>query len=156
MGKETVTYPTYTAPITDAESALYKPFLKELIDAAFGVIGRYFLRDIAIVDKANGTPVGSVYYRDVDHDFNSAEYGIFIGEESARGKGFGTETARLFTDFGFAALGLHRISLRVLAENTPARRSYAAAGFVEEGTFRDMVRLDGVYRDVVFMAKIAQ
>ena len=109
-----------------------------------------------IEDKANGTPVGSVYYRDVDHDFNSAEYGIFIGEESARGKGFGTETARLFTDFGFAALGLHRISLRVLAENTPARRSYAAAGFMEEGTFRDMVRLDGVYRDVVFMAKIAQ
>ena len=79
-----------------------------------------------------------------------------IGEESARGKGFGTETARLFTDFGFTALHLHRISLRVLAENTPARRSYAAAGFVEEGTFRDMVRLDGVYRDVVFMAKIAQ
>ena len=86
----------------------------------------------------------------------AAEYGIFVGEESARGKGFGTETARLFTDFGFTALHLHRISLRVLAENTPARRSYAAAGFVEEGTFRDMVRLDGVYRDVVFMAKIAQ
>ena len=99
-----------------------------------------------IVDKAADTAVGSVYYRDVDHTFNSAEYGIFVGEESARGKGFGTETARL----------LHRISLRVLAENTPARRSYAAAGFVEEGTFRDMVRLDGVYRDVVFMAKIAQ
>ena len=109
-----------------------------------------------IVDKAADTAVGSVYYRDVDHTFNSAEYGIFVGEESARGKGFGTETARLFTDFGFTALHLHRISLRVLAENTPARRSYAAAGFVEEGTFRDMVRLDGVYRDVVFMAKIAQ
>ena len=105
-----------------------------------------------IVDKAADTAVGSVYYRDVDHTFNSAEYGIFIGEESARGKGFGTETARLFTDFGFTALHLHRISLRVLAENTPARRSYAAAGFVEEGTFRE----DGVYRDVVFMAKIAQ
>lgn len=109
-----------------------------------------------ILDKALEKPVGSVYYRDVDPENESAEYGIFIGEESARGKGFGTETARLFTDFGFAALGLHRISLRVLAENTPARRSYAAAGFVEEGTFRDMVRLDGVYRDVVFMAKIAQ
>lgn len=109
-----------------------------------------------IVDKADGKPVGSVYYRDIDPHNRSAEYGIFIGEESARGKGFGTETACLFTDFGFTALHLHRISLRVLAENTPARRSYAAAGFVEEGTFRDMVRLDGVYRDVVFMAKIAQ
>ena len=88
-----------------------------------------------IVDKAADTAVGSVYYRDVDHTFNSAEYGIFIGEESARGKGFGTETARLFTDFGFTALHLHRISLRVLAENTPARRSYAAAGF--EGVIRE-------------------
>ena len=38
-----------------------------------------------IVDKAADTAVGSVYYRDVDHTFNSAEYGIFIGEESARG-----------------------------------------------------------------------
>lgn len=66
------------------------------------------------------------------------EYGIFIGEESARGKGLGTETARLFTDFGFAGLHLHRISLRVLAENAAARRSYEKAGFVQEGIFRDM------------------
>ena len=75
-----------------------------------------------IVDKADGKPVGSVYYRDIDPHNRSAEYGIFIGEESARGKGLGTETARLFTDFGFAGLHLHRISLRVLAENTAARR----------------------------------
>lgn len=128
---------------------MHRNWLKTKVEP--GLVVQYIIED-----KAAGTPVGSVYYRDIDHDFNSAEYGIFIGEESARGKGFGTETARLFTEFGFATLGLHRISLRVLAENTPARRSYAAAGFVEEGTFRDMVRLDGTYRDVVFMAKIAE
>ena len=50
-----------------------------------------------IVDKADGKPVGSVYYRDIDNHNRSAEYGIFIGEESARGKGLGTETARLIT-----------------------------------------------------------
>ena len=66
------------------------------------------------------------------------------------------ETARLFTDFGFAGLHLHRISLRVLAENTAARRSYEKAGFVQEGVFRDMELLDGAYRDVVFMAKLAE
>lgn len=108
-----------------------------------------------IEDRTDGRPVGSVYYRDVDRANRSAEYGIFIGEESARGKGFGTETARLFTDFGFATLGLHRISLRLLAENLPARRSYEKAGFVLEGICRDMVVLDGQYRDVVFMAKLA-
>lgn len=109
-----------------------------------------------IIDKADDKPVGSVYYRDIDNHNRSAEYGIFIGEESARGKGLGTETAKLFTDFGFAELQLHRISLRVLAENTAARRSYEKAGFVQEGVFRDMVRLDGRYRDVVFMAKLAE
>lgn len=108
-----------------------------------------------IVDKADGRPVGSVYYRDIDPANHSAEYGIFIGEQDARGKGFGTETARLFTEFGFSTLGLHRISLRLLAENLPARRSYEKAGFAEEGLFRDMVLLDGQYRDVVFMAKLA-
>ena len=104
---------------------------------------------------ADGRPVGSVYYRDIDPANHSAEYGIFIGDENARGKGFGTETARLFTEFGFTVLGLHRISLRLLAENLPARRSYEKAGFAEEGLFRDMVLLDGRYRDVVFMAKLA-
>lgn len=108
-----------------------------------------------IEDKADGRPVGSVYYRDIDPANHSAEYGIFIGDENARGKGFGTETARLFTEFGFTVLGLHRISLRLLAENLPARRSYEKAGFAEEGLFRDMVLLDGRYRDVVFMAKLA-
>jgi len=108
-----------------------------------------------IEDKVTGQAVGSVYYRDMDARNHSAEYGIFIGEAQARGKGFGTETARLFTRFGFEQLGLHRISLRLLAENLPARRSYEKAGFVLEGTFRDMVLLDGCYRDVVFMAKLA-
>ena len=44
----------------------------------------------------------------------------------------------------------------VLAENTAARRSYEKAGFVQEGIFRDMELLDGQYRDVVFMARLAE
>ena len=63
-----------------------------------------------IVDRESGESVGSVYFRDVDRKNHSAEYGIFIGEEAARGKGLGSETARVFTDFGFEELKLHRIS----------------------------------------------
>ena len=33
-----------------------------------------------ILDNADGKPVGSVYYRDIDNHNRSAEYGIFIGE----------------------------------------------------------------------------
>ena len=100
--------------------------------------------------------MGSVYFRDVDRKNESAEYGIFIGEADARGRGIGTETARLFTDFGLNVLRLHRISLKVLGDNEVARRSYEKAGFRTEGVFRDYVKLDGVFTDVVFMAKLGE
>lgn len=109
-----------------------------------------------IEDNATGQPVGSVYFRDLDATHNSAEYGIFIGESAARGCGLGSETARLFVDFGLHWLELHRISLRVLAGNDNAYRTYEKAGFQREGLFRDMVMLDGQYRDVIFMAVLAQ
>ena len=108
-----------------------------------------------IVERESGESVGSVYFRDVDEKNESAEYGIFIGEPWARGRGFGTETARLFTRFGLDVLRLHRISLKVLGGNEVARRSYEKAGFHEEGVFRDYVKLDGAFTDVVFMARIA-
>ena len=107
-----------------------------------------------IEERETGRPVGSVYFRDVNPRSRSAEYGIFIGEADARGKGLGSETARLFTDFGFQTLGLHRISLRLLSDNVRAQRSYEKAGFRIEGVFRDMVLLDGAWRDVTFMAKL--
>ena len=107
-----------------------------------------------IVDKETGRSVGSVYFRDIDPENESAEYGIFIGEVDCLGRGFGTETALLFTRFGLDVLRLHRISLRVLSGNDIARRSYEKAGFVTEGLFRDMVKLDGEYRDVEFMAML--
>ena len=109
-----------------------------------------------ILDKALEKPVGSVYYRDVDPESESAEYGIFIGEEEYLGRGFGTETARLFTRFGLDVLKLHRISLRVLGGNEIARRSYEKAGFITEGIFRHMVKLDEEYRDVIFMAILSE
>lgn len=107
-----------------------------------------------IEEMSTGKSVGSVYFRDVDPDNDSAEYGIFIGESSARGRGFGSETAMLFTDFGLYTLNMHRISLRLLDGNLAARRSYEKAGFVVEGIFRDMVKLDGKFTDVIFMAKL--
>ena len=62
----------------------------------------------------------------------------------------------MFTRFGLDVLRLHRISLRVLSGNDIARRSYEKAGFVTEGIFRHMVKLDGEYRDVIFMAMLSE
>lgn len=108
-----------------------------------------------IVERETGKSVGSVYYRDIDEKNEAAEYGIFIGEAFARGRGLGTETARLFTAFGMDVLRLHRIFLKVLGGNDIARRSYEKAGFRTEGVFRDYVKIGGEFADVVFMARLA-
>jgi hypothetical protein len=52
-------------------------------------------------------------------------------------------------------LGLSLL-MKFLPYIDPRRRSYEKAGFVQEGVFRDMELLDGAYRDVVFMAKLAE
>lgn len=100
-------------------------------------------------------PIGSIYFRDINKLYKSAEFGILIGEDSAAGKGIGFSATKLFVEFGFEYLKLHRISLRHLKKNNVAHRLYSEVGFVEEGVFRDMVYLDGAYQDVVFMAIVA-
>ena len=99
-------------------------------------------------------PVGSVYLRDIDRIHKKAEYGIFIGEKDAWGQGYGTWAAKKMIAFAFEKEGLHKLMLRVLAENQGAIRSYEKAGFVREAYLRDEVFLEGQYKDVIYMAVI--
>lgn len=105
-----------------------------------------------VEEKKSGRPIGSVYFRDINEAYNSAEFGIFIGEDGARGKGFGKEMTSLFVKYGFEFLGLHRIQLRLVKGNAAAARTYSSVGFRKEGEFRDMVKLGDEYRTVIFMS----
>ena len=98
----------------------------------------------------NGEAVGSVYLRDIDLDTKEAEYGIFIGEESARGKGVGTKSAKLILKYAFEELGLKKIFLRVLKNNPGAVRSYEKAGFKKIDRV-DTLTVDGEMLEVIFM-----
>lgn len=107
-----------------------------------------------ICDLDTDKPLGSVYIRDIDRNHKKAEYGIFIGEASARGRGLGTAAARLMLSYCFREAGLHRVYLRVFAENTQAVRSYEKAGFVREGLLREDVCIRGKYYDMIWMAAL--
>lgn len=96
-----------------------------------------------IIQDKRGRSLGSVYFRDISETNKSAEYGIFIGEKSARGNGLGTEVAKIFVSYGFDRLGLHRVFLRVFEDNIMAIKSYLNAGFEIEGLFKDMIKVGG-------------
>ena len=74
-------------------------------------------------------PVGSVYFRDIDRETGTAEYGIFIGEEDAVGRGYGTAAARQALAYAFRQMELNRVFLRYMEDNIGARISYERAGF---------------------------
>jgi len=87
---------------------------------------------------------------DIDDEKHTAQLRITIGDSSYWGRGLGTETARLLTEYGFAKRQLASIWLRVLPGNERALRSYEKAGFLrgEREIFRDteVVRMQ-VFRE---------
>lgn len=107
-----------------------------------------------ICDKETKKELGSVYIRDIDTVNNKGEYGIFLAPDAPHGKGIGTDAAKLVIQHAFATRKLHRLFLRVYAENKGAIRSYEKAGFEKEAYLKDDVFVNGSYRDIVLMAII--
>lgn len=95
--------------------------------------------------------IGSVYLRDIDREKGEAEYGVFIGESDALGKGYGTQAAKRMLDYGFGKLGLKKIFLRLLEDNLRALKSYEKAGFQLISNRRETVILEQGAREVLFM-----
>ena len=82
----------------------------------------------------------------------SAEVGLLIGEKSLWNQGLGQDILTTLVDYGFGYLNLHRIFLRVFAENTRAIRAYEKVGFVHEGRFREAEWRHGRWQDMLFMS----
>ena len=108
-----------------------------------------------VYERAALRPLGIAGLRDIDHAHGTAEFVIFIGEKDCWGRGYGTEATRLLLDYGFTALGLRNIVLKVYAFNQRGIRAYRRAGFREIGRRRAAFRLAGVAHDVIYMDCLA-
>jgi RimJ/RimL family protein N-acetyltransferase len=97
-------------------------------------------------------PVGTCGFHVIDWRNSFAELGLAIGDKAYWDQGYGTEVVRLLLRHGFHTLNLHRIFLRVYANNTRAIRSYEKAGFVHEGRLRQSEFKHGEYVDVLIMS----
>lgn len=106
----------------------------------------------AICLLADGTAVGTASLFAIDRLNGNAGFGIFIGEERSRGRGYGTDALAALCDFGFGELRLERIWLDVFTDNARAIRSYEKAGFSAEGTLRHAFYRSGRFVDVLRMA----
>lgn len=99
-------------------------------------------------------PLGSIYLQNFEEEHKKAEWGIYLGEEQAYGKGIGTEAAKLVLDYAFTALGMHKVVSRVLARNKASIRMNEKAGYVQEAYLKDELFLEGRYEDLILFGAI--
>jgi len=72
-----------------------------------------------------------------------------------QGQGYATEAARALIDYGFARLGLHRISARTGADNVPSWRLMERLDMRREAHFIQSHVIDGQWRDEYVYAVLA-
>lgn len=84
-----------------------------------------------IYELAGWRPVGNAALVGIDLLEGSAEISLFIGEHWARGRGFGSETARLMLDYAFTALELDSLTVAVSEFDLASQSLYGKAGFQE-------------------------
>ena len=108
-----------------------------------------------VYERATLRPIGNSGLMNIDLRRRTAEFGIMIGEKDCWGRGYGTETTRLVLDYGFYALGLHNIMLRVYAHNRRAARAYERAGFRLIGRRRESWRIGDLVQDEIYMDCLA-
>lgn len=107
-----------------------------------------------VCENETNRPIGCTYLRDYDRTHNKAEYGVFIGEESMRGRGLGKEMLNLTLQFAFEVKKLHKVFARVLSDNAASLHCFLSCGFLREAYLKDEVYIDGKYQDVIFLAII--
>jgi diamine N-acetyltransferase len=99
------------------------------------------------IETADGVHIGNLGLHGINWKDRSAELGIAIGEKAYWNQGYGTDAIRTLLGLAFRELNLHRVFLRVDADNARAIRCYEKAGFQREGTSREAVFSEGSYRD---------
>jgi [ribosomal protein S5]-alanine N-acetyltransferase len=111
---------------------------------------------LGIVVRETEQFLGGLGLHQFDFRNRHAQFGIFLGEKSAWGKGYGTEATRLMVRYAFATLNLNRVWLHVYEYNERALRVYEKVGFRTEGRLRQDTFRDGRFWDTIVMAMLRE
>jgi RimJ/RimL family protein N-acetyltransferase len=102
--------------------------------------------------EKHGKVVGYCEISDHRRRYNSAMLSRVIISTRYRQKDFGKFMVKQAMQYAFGDLGLHRLGLGVYVSNKSAIRCYTKAGFVLEGTLRQVVKVGNSYWNYLRMS----
>lgn len=107
---------------------------------------------LLVIETRDGKPIGNLGLHSINWKDRHAELGILIGEKSYWGQGYGTDAIRTLLKTAFDEMNLHRVYLRVDADNARGIRCYEKVGFQREGILREITFREGRYVDQHLMS----
>jgi RimJ/RimL family protein N-acetyltransferase len=110
----------------------------------------------SIIDMDTDELIGSCGFIGLDHLNQIAEIGLFIGNKNYWNKGYGTESMKLLLDYGFNALNLNNVMLRVYSFNERAIKMYKKLGFQVIGKRRESLKRGNKVYDEIYMDILAK
>jgi RimJ/RimL family protein N-acetyltransferase len=109
----------------------------------------------SVVALEGDTLVGTATLWGIDNHNRSAHIGLGL-RPSCRGKGYGTDVVAVLCHYGFVVLGLQRLQIETLSDNTAMLRSAERNGFVREGVLRSSAWVLGEFLDEVLLGLLVK
>ena len=143
--------PDSTEMILSGELPLTRAAEDAIIDKMSGPPETHPTDVLFAIETLAGEHVGVCGLHQISYRHRTAVSGIFIGAPEARGRGLGTDAARLRTRYAFEVLGLRMLISEVFAENTASLRMLARAGYREVARIPRRYWKRGAFREVVLL-----
>jgi UDP-4-amino-4,6-dideoxy-N-acetyl-beta-L-altrosamine N-acetyltransferase len=100
----------------------------------------------------NGAPIGVVSLANIDVNKKTTEWGFYISEETARGKGLGSEVLYHLMKHVFDEMKFKKMKTTVLENNPVALHLYEKFGFRKTGTMKEQLIREGMLVKVFLMS----
>ncbi len=100
-----------------------------------------------MIEKSTGNNIGFCGFHKWEYRHDRAEIGYAMIRESAKRKGYMSETVPRIIRYGFETMNLHRIEAFVHPSNVPSIKLIERSGFSYEGHKREDYKKDGINED---------
>lgn len=106
---------------------------------------------LAIIFDETDLHIGNIGLHKIDYIHRNAEVGIVLGEPEYWNKGYASKCITAIRDYAFNTLNLHRLTAKIMTENSGSCRAFSHAGFMNEGLMKEYFFKNGRYLDVQIM-----
>ncbi len=106
--------------------------------------------------KYDNKKVGFASLTGINHTLSSCYWAFYLGDTSIRGGGLGAKIEFNVLQYVFSVLKLNKLRCEVMIFNDKVIAMHEKFGFRREAYYRQHVKKDGVWQDVVGLAILKQ